>query len=104
MNIHISETIWLNESEVCTIEHLAEVSGLSSVELRELIESGVITPVNQDPEHYVFQLDYIVIARKARRLRDDFELNTQGVAVALNLLRRIHELEIELDKLQITHK
>jgi chaperone modulatory protein CbpM len=96
MSTYLSETIWLNETEVCTLEHLAEISGLSTSELNELINSGSLEPVNQDPEHYLFQLHSIVIARTARRLRDDFELDIQGMTVAITLLRRIHSLEIEL--------
>ncbi|WP_369125181.1 chaperone modulator CbpM, partial [Cryobacterium sp. RTS3] len=39
-------------------------------------------------------------ARTARRLRDDFELDGHGLAVALNLLRRIRELEAQLTHAQ----
>lgn len=96
MNIYVAETIWLNESDACSLEHLAERSGLSQAELLDLVDSGVITPVNADPVHQVFQTQQIVIARTARRLRDDFELDARGLALALNLLHRIHELEAKL--------
>ncbi|MBY0544300.1 MAG: chaperone modulator CbpM [Gammaproteobacteria bacterium] len=96
MTIHINETIWLNETATCSIEHLSEISGLSVSELVELVETGVLLPSNNDPEHYEFQLSYVVIARTARRLRDDFELDTRGLAVALHLLKRINALEREL--------
>ncbi|NNM60063.1 MAG: hypothetical protein HKM04_09660 [Legionellales bacterium] len=98
MTIHLNETIWLNETTVCSIEHLSEVSGLSVAELLELVEIGVLLPNNNNAEHYEFQLTYVVIARTARRLRDDFELDLQGMAVALQLLNRIHALERELSQ------
>ncbi|MFN7095973.1 MAG: chaperone modulator CbpM [Gammaproteobacteria bacterium] len=98
MNIQHTETIWLNEVAECSFEHLAEVSGLTVTELQQLVDLGVIVPANQKPEHCVFQMDYIVIARKARRLRDDFELDLHGMAVALQLLQRIQQLELELAK------
>lgn len=100
MSAYLHNAIWLNETEICTLEHLAEISGLSQSELSELINSGSIEPANQDPEHYVFHLHAIVIARKARRLRDDFELDTHGMAVAITLLRRISKLEQELAKIK----
>ncbi len=96
MTIHLNETIWLNETAVCSIEHLAEISGLSTSELHDLIDVGALIPCNNDPEHYEFQLHYVVIARTARRLRDDFELDQSGLAVALHLLSRIQELERKL--------
>jgi hypothetical protein len=33
-------------------------------------------------------------------LRDDFELDSHGLAIALLLLRRIRELEVELHAMQ----
>jgi chaperone modulatory protein CbpM len=96
MKPHVSDAIWLNESAACSIEELAEVSGLSMEELRELVDTGVIAPVDQKAKPAAFHLHYIVTANTARRLRDDFELDARGVAIALVLLRRIHFLEAEL--------
>jgi chaperone modulatory protein CbpM len=41
-----------------------------------------------------------VTARTAFRLRHDFELDEQGLAVALALLERVRDLEAELDALR----
>ncbi|WP_019140980.1 chaperone modulator CbpM [Noviherbaspirillum massiliense] len=96
MRIEVTDPIWLNETDACSIEHLAEMSGLSLDELRELMEWGVITPVDVQAPAPSFHLNYVVVARTARRLREDFELDRHGTAVALMLLQRIHELETEL--------
>lgn len=98
MSIEITESIWLNTTESCTLEQLLETSGLTRSDLLDLIDLGVIEPANQDPDHYLFRADCIVIARTARRLRDDFELDVPGLALALNLLQRIDELEEELTR------
>ncbi|NYT69953.1 chaperone modulator CbpM [Pusillimonas noertemannii] len=100
MKTHITESVWLNASDICSFEHVVEVSGLSPQELRELVETGVIEPSNDDPGNYFFHTQCIVVARKARRLRDDFELDTRGLAVALNLLRRVDDLESEIARLR----
>jgi len=100
MKTQITESIWLNTSDICSFEHVLEVSGLSAQELRELIDTGVIEPSNDDPGDYFFQTQCIVVARKAKRLRDDFELDTQGLALALNLLRRVDDLEAEITRLR----
>jgi chaperone modulatory protein CbpM len=96
--ISITKSIWLNDTEVCSLEELSDISGLSIDELHDLISMGIIEPVSTKPAN--FHMEYIVIARKARRLRDDFELDRQGLAVALQLLRQIHALENELNKLK----
>jgi chaperone modulatory protein CbpM len=100
MTTHITETIWVSASTECSFDHLIEVSGLLRDELHALIEAGVITPSDPDPQHVVFHTECIVFVRVARRLRDDFELDARGLALAMTLRRRIDELEAELASLR----
>ncbi len=97
MNIHQSEWVWLNDQNVCSAQHLIEVSGLSDEELDELINNGVIMPIDEHAQQKTFFLHYVVVAKNARRLRDDFELDKHGLALALTLMRRIDELQAELN-------
>jgi chaperone modulatory protein CbpM len=97
MSIQVTESIWLNASSLCSFQQLVDVSGLSREDLQELVDVGAIEPANHDPGNYVFQSECIVIARKARRLRDDFELDMPGLALALRLLQRVDELEGRLN-------
>jgi chaperone modulatory protein CbpM len=101
MIVQVTDSIWLDDSDVCTAEQLAEVSGLSSGEISDLIENNVITPVDRDAEPQTFRLHYMLTARTARRLRDDFELDRQGVALALTLLNQIDDLESELQAARV---
>lgn len=98
MRIEHAEVIWLDEPHVYSLTEVAELSGLAAAELRELFECGVLVPAEREREHDgpEFAARTITIARTARRLRDDFELDMQGLSVALTLLRRIGELESEL--------
>lgn len=96
MNMELTEALWLSEAAVCQIEHLAEVSGLSLEEIEDLVDSGLIVPVEAPPAPRTFHLVHVVTVRTARRLRDDFELDRNGVALALTLLRRIERLEAQL--------
>jgi chaperone modulatory protein CbpM len=97
MRTHIVEAVWLNDAGLCSLEQLAAYSGLTQAELRDLVEMGEIVPTSVDAENDLYQTHYIVIARIARRLRDDFELDMHGLAVALNLLGRIRDLETQLN-------
>lgn len=99
MIIYHSETLWLNGEEMCSLEYIAETSGLTLDELQNLVDLGVLIPRHQDQASQpLFEVNYVMVARSARRLRDDFELDQHGLAVALNLLKRIHALEFELAK------
>ncbi len=95
-----TEAVWLNASDLCSFEHVLEVSGLTEAELRDLVEVGVIQPTRQDPGRYYFHTECIVVARRARRLRDDFDLDAQGLALALSLLNRIEGLEAQLAQMR----
>jgi chaperone modulatory protein CbpM len=90
------EAVWLNDADLCSLEDLAEFSGLSHDELADLVATGAIEPDRSAAPEHVFRSQTIVLARTARRLRDDFELDTHGLAVALNLLQKIHALEARL--------
>jgi chaperone modulatory protein CbpM len=98
MRIQLTELLWLEEQRELSLTELAELSGLSEAELHELAEYGAIAPVNPDADAAIqtFSAEAIAAARTASRLRHDFELDTQGLAVALALLDRVHALEAEL--------
>lgn len=93
MNLPVTPAIWLGEGEVCTIEHLADVSGLSPGEVKDVIVSGVIWPSDAATQPCCFRLMHVVTVRQACRLRDDFYLDSNRVALAMTLLRRISVLE-----------
>jgi chaperone modulatory protein CbpM len=96
MKTNASEWVWLNDHDVCSARNLVEVSGLSNEEFDELVDVGVITPIDNTAPIKSFHLRYVVTANTARRLRDDFDLDLHGIALAMTLVRRIDELHEEL--------
>jgi chaperone modulatory protein CbpM len=100
MRIELTEAFWLHEHYALSVNQLAELSGLSEQEIHELVDYGAMTPIDTHAVQRSFDAQYIVAARTARRLRDDFDLNTHGVALALSLLDRVHELEAEVSDLR----
>jgi len=98
--VKIEQAMWLHEEHELLLEELCELSGLSETELRELVDYGVLAPVDSDARHWSFSADRLVLARSARRLREDFELDPHEVALVLTLLERVHDLEAELRDLR----
>ena len=96
MNISTTEAHWLNDRSSCSLEYLAATSGLDIDDVMDLVDCGVIAPVDRQAPAPLFQIDCIIILKIARRLRDDFQLDRHGLALALTLLRRIEALEAEL--------
>ena len=100
MRIELTELTWLEEHREVTLAELSELSGLSEAELRELEDCGAIAPADPGAATPIFRAECIVAARTAFRLRRDFELEPQGLAVALALLERVRALETELREIR----
>ena len=90
------EAMWLDQWQRLSIGELAIFSGLPELDLRELMDYGVLAPANPEGPAWAFSADCVSTIRKAARLRDDLELDNQAMALAIMLLDRIDELEARL--------
>ena len=99
MKVELTEAVWLDERGAITLVELSQCSGLTERELRELVEFGVLDPVDPDAPSLRFAAKCISAARAACRLRNDFELDSQGLALVLSLLERVEELENAMQRL-----
>jgi chaperone modulatory protein CbpM len=85
--------------ETVEIEELIESSGLGQEEVLELVELGALE-CRGGGARLTFVSHTVIQARRAARLRDDFGLNTPGMALALAYLARIERLERRLRELE----
>ena len=99
MKVELTEAVWLDEHGAITLVELSQCSGLSEDELRDLVELGALHPTDPDAPELSFTAKCISAARAASRLRNDFELDSQGLALVLSLLERVEELESALQRL-----
>ena len=99
MQIEATEVLWF-EQHVLSLPELADLSGLSPATLQDLLDCGAIAPLEAHTREIRFGATALSIARSARRLQADFELDLQGLAVALRLLERVTELEAQLQALR----
>ncbi len=99
MNIE-TEVLWLDEHRVVSLRELVEFSGLKESELLELVHSGALPVRDLEEDGYRFSARVVTVARTACRLRDDFELDTRALGVALKLLERVRDLEEEIARLR----
>ena len=99
MKVELTEAVWLDERGAVTLVELSQCSGLSEGELRDLVELGALEPVDPDAPSLRFTAKCISAARAACRLRNDFELDSPGLALVLSLLERVQELENAMQRL-----
>lgn len=82
--------------ETITLVELAERSGCP-VELAEwLVDYGLIDPVEPEREERRFPLAAVDRICRALRLKHDFELNVNALALVLELMDRVEQLEREI--------
>lgn len=89
----------LGEQETLTLETLA---GLCTVEpdwVVELVEYGILEPLDPARRQWEFPAIVLKRVRTAARLRHDLELEPAGIALALDLLDQIDSLRARLHML-----
>jgi hypothetical protein len=101
MKIDLTDLIWLDEQHEISLAELADISGLTERELHELVENGALVPCDSSKVPRTFSSACIVTTQKACRLRNDFELDLNALALTLIFLDRIHKLETQLRELQM---
>lgn len=97
MKIEVTEVTLMEE---CSLRELTERSCLPAEVLEELLDCGLLAPCDHTAIAQRFDRAALDAARTAARLRNDFELDAAGTALALALLRRIGELEAEVRQLR----
>ena len=88
-----------NDIYCVTLNELAQTSGFSVDELRELVELGALEPRTRIGE-WIFAAHTIAVARVARRLQGDFDLPLTGVALVLEYRARVRELEARVREIE----
>ena len=106
MKLELTDAQWLHDHAEVSVEELAELSGLAPELLRELVEYGALVPINAPlpgdarSTRWTFTADCVVSVRTVGRLREDFDLQPDALALALKLIERIHGLEAQLRQLR----
>ena len=98
-----TEALWIDEHHQFTLTEFVHLSGLSVTELQHLVDCEALQPLATaepaaeiDAAEARFSGECLSLARSASRLRNDFDLDANGLTLTLRLLNRIHELEAEL--------
>ena len=107
MRLEITEAHWLDAHHEISLTELVELSGLSATDVQHLVDCEALLPLNpaepiaaREAAECHFSAECLTLVRTASRLRDDFDLDANGLALALQLLNRIHELEADMRNLR----
>jgi chaperone modulatory protein CbpM len=87
MIVQRTEVVWVEARGAYSLDDLVGLSGLPRETVEALLDAGVLEG------DAAFATEHVALARAARRLREHFELDDNGLAVAIALLRRVKALE-----------
>jgi chaperone modulatory protein CbpM len=96
MSAETGNVLWLNGHYQVSIVELADTCGVSEAIVRELVEYGALAPEDPQSQPWMFSAEWVGRIRRAARIREDLELETQGLALVLSFLDRIDRLEREI--------
>ncbi len=87
-------------SEHVAWAQLVEVTGITPDIMAELAGLGWLDPIKTKTDNYLFTVRDVYRIQKLMRLSNDLEVNITGASIIVDLMARIEELELEVDKLQ----
>ena len=95
------ETTWIEgsivENEIhMSIMEISQATRAPEELIMSWVSEGVLSPAGSSPEDWRFSGDSLKRAKTAAHLTHDLELNTPGVALALDLLDEISRLRNQL--------
>ncbi len=95
------QTTWIEGSIVedemhMSIVEISQATRAPEELIMSWVSEGVLSPAGSSPEDWRFSGDSLKRAKTAAHLTHDLELNTPGVALALDLLDEITRLRNQL--------
>jgi len=98
-NITWIESTIVEDEVHMTIVELSHAASTPEELIMDWVSEGLLSPVGSSPQDWRFSGDSLKRAKTAARLTRDFEINTSGLALALDLMDQISQLRAELLRL-----
>ena len=104
MNMIQTKITWIEgaivENEIhMSIVELSQATSTSEELIMVWVSEGVLSPTGSSPQDWRFGGDSLHRTKTAMRLSKDLEINTPGLALALQLLDQISDLRAQLIRL-----
>ncbi len=104
MEREAADALFIEEHVAYTMSEVVTLTGLPSDELRVLVESGALAPVDASAPQWSFSSWSLEIARRATRVRDEFALDDpHAIAIVVRFEQRLNELQHQLAVLRARH-
>lgn len=84
-----------------SIDQVCIAVELPRAELVTIVELGIVAPVGEAPDSWLFDNQMLATVRRARRLQRQLEIDWPGIALALQLLEQVEDLKRENQMLRL---
>jgi len=86
----------IEQNTLYSVHEFCEICRIRQEVLVELIREGVILPQDPSDDTWVFTQRTVTRFKRAYRLQRDLDLNLSGVALSVELLEKIDQLNEEI--------
>jgi chaperone modulatory protein CbpM len=86
----------LDEETIFTLAELCRSCSVQAEFIEALVAEGILEPNGRHTQHWCFPASSVRRTRITLRLQQDLGINLAGVALALDLIERIEQLEARL--------
>jgi len=93
---HMSAALLVEATQALDLDALCQACHAQQSQLLVLVEEGVLGEQDPSPAQWRFDGHALARARRALRLQRELELDAGAVALVLDLLDRIEELQTQL--------
>lgn len=83
-----------------SLQELCQIFTISPQFIQDLVNYDIIYPKDKQAKEWVFDLVHIERVKISLRLHKDLEVNLSGVAVILDLLDQVHDLQAKMQLLE----
>lgn len=94
------EGVILEEQNGLSLGELCRLCRVHADYVLDLIDQGILEPEGENVQHYRFTGKCIIRTEKAMRLQRDMGINLAGVAMILDLLDQVEDLERRIRELE----
>ena len=91
-------SVLVDDRHELSLEEICQCCDVDRQVIVELVEQGVVEPKTTQAQSWRFGAVVVPKIARALRLQRDFELNSAGVALALDLLEEIETLQRQLKR------
>ncbi len=93
--------VLLDEQAELSLHDLCHACSTSTEWVIELVDEGVLEPIDHQQAHWRFSGPSLLRARAAMRMQQDLEINLAGIALALDLIEEIETMRERLRRFEL---